>query len=76
MTIFLDRLASIFAALFTLAVCGVPAWYTHIAIKFYLAPTWIYVAVAGLAGIGLILAYAFLRKAVRGIAPSRQRVRR
>ena len=75
MTVFLDRVASVFAALFTLLVCGGPAWLSHLAIRAGLAPTWAYGFVAVLAGMGLILAYAFGRKAVRGIAPSRQRRR-
>ena len=75
MTVFLDRVASLFAAIFTLLVCGLPAWFTHLAIRGGLAPTWAYVSVAALAGIGLILGFAFARKAARGIAPSRQRRR-
>ena len=72
----LDTLASVFAAIFTAAICSVPCWYTHVAIREGYAPQWVYVFVAGLAGIGLILSLAFCRKATRGIAPSRQRRRR
>jgi len=73
---FFDAVASAFAALFTLTVCGVPSWYTHVAIREGLASVWIYAFVAGLSAIGLVLTIAFVRKATRGIAPSRQRKRR
>ena len=71
----LDRFASIFAALVTLAVCAGPAWFSHVAIQGGLIPVWGYAFVAALAGIGLILTFAFFRKAARGIAPTRQRRR-
>lgn len=73
---FLDTLASVFAALFTAAVCAVPSWYTHVAIREGFASVWIYGAIAALCAIGLVLTIAFVRKATRGIAPSRQRKRR
>jgi len=75
MTAFLDRLASVFAALVTLAVCAGPAWFSHVAIRAGLIPVWGYGFVAALAAIGLVLTFAFFRKAARGIAPSRQRRR-
>ena len=71
----LDAAASWFAALFTLTVSGVPAWFSHIAIREGFVPVWGYAIVGCLAGIGLILSFAFARKATRGIAPSRQRRR-
>ena len=67
--------ASFCAALFTSAVCGVPAWYTFVAVRAERAPVWVYGFVAALAVIGLILAFAFLRKGMDGIAPTRQRRR-
>lgn len=75
MTVFLDRAASVLAAIFTFVVCGGPAWFSHVAIREGVVPVWGYGFVAGLAGIGLLLSYAFMRKALRGIAPSRQRRR-
>jgi len=41
-----------------------------------LAPTWVYGFVALLGGMGLILTFAFLRKAKGGISPTRDRKRR
>lgn len=73
---FLDGTASVFAALFTLIVCGIPAWFTYQATQANVAPQWALIAVAALGGIGLILTFAFLRKAAKGIAPSRDRRRR
>ncbi len=76
MKAFLDGLASVLAALATIAVCGVPSWFTYKAIQADVAPTWAYAAVAALAGVGLIMTFAFVRKAAQGVAPSRERRRR
>lgn len=75
MQLFFDRLASIIAALVTICVTTVPAWFSHVAIRAELIPMWGYGFVAALVGIGLMLGFAFARKAMRGIAPSRQRRR-
>jgi len=72
---FLDGAASICAALFTFGVCGVPVWFTSVAVRADLAPVWVYGFAAALGAIGLILSFAFLRKGMRGIAPTRQRQR-
>jgi len=72
---FLDGAASIAAALFTLAVCGLPAWFTVSAVRGGVAPTWAYGAAGLLAVIGAILTLAFLRKGLAGIAPTRARRR-
>jgi hypothetical protein len=71
----LDGAASIFAALVTTGVCGVPAWYSVQAVRVGLAPQWVYGAAGALALIGAILAFAFLRKAIGGVAPTRLRRR-
>lgn len=71
----LDGAASFGAALFTFAVCGVPAWFTFLAIREGFAPVWVYAFVAALCAIGLVLSFAFLRKGMDGIAPTRQRRR-
>ena len=70
-----DGAASFCAALFTFALCGVPVWFTFVAVRAGLAPVWVYGFVAALGVIGLILSFAFLRKGMRGIAPTRQRQR-
>ncbi|MCF2872119.1 hypothetical protein L0664_13670 [Octadecabacter sp. G9-8] len=72
----LDSIASVLAALATVAVCGLPTWFTYQAIQANVAPAWAWVSVAALAGIGIILTIAFLRKAALGIAPTRERRRR
>lgn len=71
----LDSTASVLAALATLVICGGPANFTYLAIGADVAPDWAYACIAALAGIGLILPFAFLRKATKGIAPSRDRRR-
>lgn len=76
MKAFLDGTASALAALATLVLCGLPSWYTYKAIDAGVAPLWAWAAIAALAGVGLVMAFAFLRKAARGIAPSRERRRR
>jgi hypothetical protein len=71
----LDGAASFGAALFTSFVCGLPAWFTVAAVRAEIAPVWAYAAAGGLAGIGVILTLAFLRKGLAGVAPTRQRRR-
>ena len=71
----LDGAASIGAALVTIGVCGVPAWFTVQAVRADIAPVWAYGAAGVLAAIGIILTLAFGRKAMAGIAPTRQRRR-
>ncbi|MEM9787605.1 MAG: hypothetical protein AAF801_13970 [Pseudomonadota bacterium] len=71
----LDGVASFGAALVTCAVCGVPAWFTIVAVRYGFAPVWAYGAAGLLAVIGVILTFAFLRKGLAGVAPTRQRRR-
>ncbi len=72
---FWDGTLSYFASLFTLAVCGIPSWFTFQAIQAGIAPVWVYAPLVGLVGIGIVLGLAFARKGTQGIAPSRQRRR-
>ena len=72
---FFDRIASFFAALATLAVCGGPVWFTVESVRAGVAPTWAYGFAAALGIIGIILTLAFFRKAVQGVAPTRMRKR-
>jgi len=72
----LDSIASVLAALATLAACGLPTWFTYQAIQAGIAPDWAWVSVAALGAIGLILTIAFLRKAAKGVSPTRDRRRR
>ncbi len=72
---FLDGAASFCAALLTLLICGIPAWFTVQAVRTEAAPVWAYVAAGFLAVIGIILTLAFARKGLAGIAPTRQRRR-
>ena len=76
MKAFLDGAASVLAALATLAICGLPCWFTYKAIEAGAAPVWAWAAIAALGGVGLIKSIAFLGKAAKGIAPSRDRRRR
>lgn len=71
-----DGLLSLIAALATVAVFGLPIWATHQAITYGIVPAWVYVAVVGLVFIGGNLSIAFLRKALDGVAPLRERKRR
>ncbi len=71
-----DGFLSLLAAIATVFLCGVPVWFTYVAIDFGFAPAWVWVAVVGLAFVGIIMSFAFLRKAAGGIAPSRDRRRR
>lgn len=71
-----DGLLSLLAAIATVAICGIPAWFTYQAIAAKIAPVWVWAAVIALAGVGIIMTLAFLRKAASGISPSRDRPRR
>ena len=71
----LDGAASFGAGLFTFAVCGLPAWFTIVAVRAEVAPVWAYGAAGLLCVIGLTLTFAFIRKGMAGVAPTRQRRR-
>ena len=71
----IDGLKSLLSALATVVVCGGPVWLSHLAIQEGLAPLWAYAPVVLLAGLGLLMTFAFLRKALNGISPSRDRRR-
>ena len=73
---FFDGFLSFLAAMATAAICGVPTWFTYQAIEADVAPQWAYVFVVLLGGMGALLTFAFLRKAKRGISPTRDRKRR
>jgi hypothetical protein len=71
----LDGAASFGAALVTCVVCGLPTWFTITAVRAEIAPIWAYAAAVALGIIGVILTFAFLRKGLAGVAPTRQRRR-
>lgn len=72
----LDGLLSLGAFILTVAVFAVPAWATYVAVSNGLLAAWIYVPMVGVLYVGLNLAIAFLRKALDGVAPLRERKRR
>ena len=71
-----DGAKSIGAAGVTLGLCGVPCYYTFRAIQIGLAPAWVWIALIGLAFVGILMVIAFLRKGFDGVSPSRDRRRR
>lgn len=71
-----DGFLSLLAAIATVAICGVPSWFTYQAIIAKVAPTWAWAGVIALGGVGIIMTLAFLRKALSGVSPSRDRPRR
>lgn len=71
-----DGFLSLLAAIATVAICGVPSWFTYQAIIANVAPTWAWAGVIALGGVGIIMKLAFLRKAFSGVSPSRERPRR
>ena len=71
-----DGLLSLLAAVASFAVFAVPIWATHQAISYGIVPIWAYAAVIGLVFIGGNLTIAFLRKALDGVAPLKDRKRR
>jgi hypothetical protein len=75
MTRILDGLASLAAALIALVVTLPCAWFTIASARAGTAPVWAWAPAVVLALLGLVLGVAFLRKALRGIAPSRDKRR-
>lgn len=71
-----DGAQSLVAAVVAAALSMVPAYYAYMAIDSGLAPQWVWATIAGLVLVGLIMIFAFLRKAKDGIAPLRERRRR
>lgn len=76
MRILWDGFLSFLAAIATVAICGVPTWFTYQAIVAKIAPTWAWAGVVSLGGVGILMTIAFLRKAFSGVSPSRDRPRR
>lgn len=70
-----DGFMSFGACLLTLIVFATPAWATYLAVSGGLVTPWVYVALAGMLYVGLNLAVAFLRKALDGVSPLRDRKR-
>ncbi|WP_298857316.1 hypothetical protein [uncultured Sulfitobacter sp.] len=71
-----DGLLSLGAFALTVIVFAVPAWATYSSVSNNLMSAWFYVPTIGMVYVGLNLAIAFLRKALDGIAPLRDRKRR
>ena len=70
-----DGFLSGLCALITLAVIGVPLWGAVRAVRAELVPAWSWAAIVALGLIGLVMLYAFARKALRGVHPLRDRRR-
>ena len=68
----LDGFASLLAAVATFVISFLPCWFAYLALDAGIAPSWSWAVIALLCLVGLILTLAFLRKAVLGIAPSRE----
>jgi hypothetical protein len=71
-----DGLLSLGAAILSFMIFALPIWATHQAITYGIVPIWAYAALVGLVYIGGNLTIAFLRKALDGVAPLRDRKRR
>ena len=70
-----DGILSFLAAFVTAFVTGVPAWGTFRAIQSDLLPAWGWAALIALGFVGILMVLSFLRKAVRGVHPLRERRR-
>ncbi|MGJ8625451.1 MAG: hypothetical protein ACSHXB_00715 [Sulfitobacter sp.] len=70
-----DGLLSLSAAILSSVIFAVPIWATHQAITYGIVPIWAYAALVGLVYIGGNLTIAFLRKALDGVAPLKDRKR-
>lgn len=70
-----DGLLSVLAAILSAVIVGVPLWGSYLSIQSDALPLWAAVPMAGLGIVGLIMVFAFLRKAGRGVHPLRERRR-
>lgn len=70
-----DGAQSALAAVITAGLTAVPGWYTHLAAQAGLAPGWVYGVLAAFGFVAVSIVFAFLAKAVRGVAPLRERRR-
>ena len=70
-----DGFLSAVCALVTVIVIGLPLWAAYRAVSALLVPLWFWVPMVLLALVGIVLIYAFLRKAARGVHPLRERRR-
>ena len=70
-----DGFLSLLAAIATVAIFGVPSWFTYQAIMAKVALTWAWAGVIALGGVGFFLTLTFLRKAFSCVIPSRHRPR-
>ncbi|MEO0829473.1 MAG: hypothetical protein AAFY03_03335 [Pseudomonadota bacterium] len=71
----LDGAASLFCALATIGLCGVPIWGSHMAISVGVIPQWIYAPLGIFGFLAILLAFDFVRKGFSGIGPMRERRR-
>jgi hypothetical protein len=72
---FWDGFLSLLCALVTLAIIGVPGWGAAVSLRAGLLPVWGWGPLVLLWFVGAVMAFAFLRKAGRGIHPLRERRR-
>ncbi|MEQ9041214.1 MAG: hypothetical protein RIE24_23030 [Silicimonas sp.] len=72
---FWDGFLSALCAMATIGVIGLPLWGTFRAVRADLVPVWFWAPMLLLAFVGAVMVWAFLRKAVRGVHPLRERRR-
>ena len=70
-----DGFLSALCAVITMAVIGVPLWGAVRSVQTGLIPMWTWASIVGLGLVGVVMLYAFLRKAARGVHPLRDRRR-
>lgn len=70
-----DGFLSALGALLTIAIIGVPGWGAFLALRAGLLPLWGWLPLTALGFVGVVMVYAFLRKAARGVHPLRERRR-
>ncbi len=70
-----DGFLSVFAAVLTGAIIGVPAWGAVRALQADLIPVWGWAPLVLLGAAGVVMVLSFLRKASRGVHPLRERRR-
>ena len=70
-----DGFLSLLCAVLTLVILGVPGWGAALALRAGLMPVWGWAPLAAMGFVAVVMVFAFLRKAWRGVHPLRERRR-
>lgn len=75
MRVVFDGVLSFLVAVLIAGITGIPMWYTNQAIMVGLAPQWVWGVLGALFFVSVSIVLNLLRKAFRGVGPTRERRR-